>query len=379
MIINKQLLILACLTIPFSVVYGEEKQNNFSWSGDFRLRFESDWNSKKANGVKRDSRDRTRVRLRVNSQYQFSDKLTINTRIRTGSNDSHQSPHYTIADFNGNDKGEFDLGLDKWFIRYKTLSENTKTSTWLGRNSLSIWKQNEMFWDDDATVSGIGSQFETKLNDSNYKALLGGSAGHVALPVGLTEYSGTMSFVQLHYQRSFSQAKIKVGSGLFDMNADPYDIDGQQLLLNNGALDHRIWLNSINITLLSWPVSMSIDYMQNILDYGAQELNLSQDNNKNGLVSSILINKIFAIPSLSFKYTYADIGALSVNSSYAQDDWMRWGNATETRATDFSGHEFRLKYQMENYGNILLRLYSVAAKSSIEDGDRFRVDWNVKF
>jgi hypothetical protein len=128
------------------VVYGEEKQNNFSWSGDFRLRLESDWNSKKANGVKRDSRDRTRVRLRVNSQYKFNGQLTINARIRTGSNDSLQSPHYTIADFNGNDKGEFDLGLDKWFIRYKTLSENTKTSTWLGRNSLSIWKQNEMFW-----------------------------------------------------------------------------------------------------------------------------------------------------------------------------------------------------------------------------------------
>ena len=381
MITNKLISILTCSTIVMtSAVQADQQENDFSWSGDFRLRLESDWNSQKSDGSERESRDRARIRLRLNGNYQLSENTSFSARMRTGSNTSQQSPHYTISDFNGNDKGDFDVGLDKWFIRHNQALGDVKTSTWLGRNALNIWKNNEMFWDDDATVSGIGTQFESEFNNSSgNKAKLGGSAGYAALPVGLTQYSGTMTFAQLYYQSSFNQTDIKMSSGLFDMNADADDIDGQKLLLNNGSLDHRIWLSSIRIQLPEWPITVSFDYMQNILSYSAQELTLAKDDDKNGFVGSIGIKKLFGQPSLSFKYTYADIGALSVNSSYSQDDWMRWGSAIETRASDFSGHEFRLKYKMNTYGNILFRLYSVDAKSTIEDGNRFRVDWNIKF
>jgi hypothetical protein len=377
MIKNRHISLLTCSILMVSgVVYAEQKQKAFSWNGDVRLRLESDWNSNKADGSERNSRDRARIRLRVNANYQLNDNTSLGVRVRTGSNRSQQSPHYTLLDFNGNDKGDFDLGLDKWFIRQKNSFGDVKTVTWVGRNSLNIWKQNELFWDDDVTVTGVASQFETQVSN---KAKLGGSGGVVALPVGLTKYSGSMVYGQLYYQDSYDDIDVKMASGLFDMNADPDDIDGRQLLVNNGQLDHRIWLNSVNIKSAAWPISISVDYMRNISSYSTQELALAKDDNKTGIVTSIDINTLFGYAALSFKYTYADIGALSVNSSYSEDDWMRWGSATETRSSDFSGHEVRFKYKMPAYGNIVLRFYSVDAKSTIEDGDRVRVDWNMKF
>lgn len=373
---NKKIALITGSIIMMTSVVHAEQQDPFSWSGDLRLRLEADWDSQKSDGSARDDRDRARIRLRVNGNYQLSDNTSFSARMRTGSNKSHQSPHYTLADFNGNDKGDFDLGLDKWFIRQKISFGDTKTNTWIGRNSLNIWKQNELFWDDDATVGGIASQFETALDN---KAKIGGSAGVVALPVGLTKYAGTMVYGQLYYQNSYELGDIKVASGLFDMNADADDIDGRLLLVNNGQLDHQIWLNSFSIKLPALPVTIGLDYMRNLSSYSAEELSLAKDDNKDGIVASIGIKKLFDQPALSFKYTYANIGALAVNSSYSQDDWMRWGNATETRSSDFSGHEVRLKYQMATYGNLVIRFYSVDAKSTTEDGNRFRVDWNIKF
>lgn len=78
-------------------------------------------------------------------------------------------------------------------------------------------------------------------------------------------------------------------------------------------------------------------------------------------------------------YSYARIERLAVNASYAQDDWMRWGSATETRASDFKGHEIRFGIGLGHGMNILARFYTVDSLTSVEKGKRFRLDFNVKF
>ena len=37
-------------------------------------------------------------------------------------------------------------------------------------------------------------------------------------------------------------------------------------------------------------------------------------------------------------YYYAHMEALAVSSSYAQDDWVRWGTANQTRATNMKAN-----------------------------------------
>ena len=78
-------------------------------------------------------------------------------------------------------------------------------------------------------------------------------------------------------------------------------------------------------------------------------------------------------------YWYADIEQLAVNSSFAQDDWVRWGSATQTRASDFRGHELRAAYGLGGGMNLVARLYLVEAITTVEDGNRFRLDFNYKF
>lgn len=78
-------------------------------------------------------------------------------------------------------------------------------------------------------------------------------------------------------------------------------------------------------------------------------------------------------------YWYADIEQFAVNSSFAQDDWVRWGSATQTRASDMKGHELRAAYGLGGGMNLVARLYLVEAVTSVEDGNRFRLDFNYKF
>jgi hypothetical protein len=78
-------------------------------------------------------------------------------------------------------------------------------------------------------------------------------------------------------------------------------------------------------------------------------------------------------------YYYAHIEILSVNASYAQDDWIRFGSGTQTDASDFEGHEIRLGYALSANINLLARLYLVDAITTRQDGKRFRVDLNWRF
>ena len=58
---------------------------------------------------------------------------------------------------------------------------------------------------------------------------------------------------------------------------------------------------------------------------------------------------------------------------------MRWSSTTDTRASDFHGHEFRFGYVLPWKWKVLARLYMVESNNNSEDGNRFRIDFNRKF
>ena len=117
-----------------------DEKGVFGLYGDFRVRLESDWDSRSSGGSKRDDRTRMRVRARLGANIKPRDNLSLGFRLRSGSDDSQQSPHITILDFNDNDTGDSDFNFDKWFLK----GSHGKASAWVGRNSLPWWKPNEM-------------------------------------------------------------------------------------------------------------------------------------------------------------------------------------------------------------------------------------------
>ncbi|MDP7397065.1 MAG: hypothetical protein QF541_09355, partial [Lentisphaeria bacterium] len=77
-------------------------------------------------------------------------------------------------------------------------------------------------------------------------------------------------------------------------------------------------------------------------------------------------------------YYYARVEKYAVARHLSQDDWFRWGSATQTRSSDYKGHEIRVAYAFTKKINLVARGYLVDAISTGEDGKRFRLDLNVK-
>ena len=335
------------------------EKNGYSISGDFRARLEADFDSRQADGGERDDRTRARVRVRLGLEYAASDRFTFGLRLRSGSDSSQQSPHVTVIDFDGNDTGDADFNLDRWFLK----GTSGKAWGWIGRNGLPLWKQNELLWDDDVTPAGLAVGFKSDWGESGFEA----AAGYFSLPAGMRAFSGQLALAQVVYRRK----PFVAAGGLLEIDADPGDPDAPLLLSGNGARDYRIWVANLQAKFGRW--TLGVDAMHNSESYPAGD---PLRDEVDGYVGSLAhdLGKGWRAA-----YFYAHIEAYAVHSSYAQDDWVRWGSATQTRGSDLKGHELRLVKDLGSGRNLVLRLYLAEAVTTVEDGKRFRIDYNYKF
>lgn len=342
------------------------KSDTLKIYGDFRTRVESDFASQNSSGVEREDRERLRIRARLGFNYTPDEYWDFGMRLRSGSDDSQQSPHITILDFSNNDTGDADFNFDKWYLKGKAKG----ASYWIGRNSLQYWKQNEFFWDDDVTPAGVGGNYKMSLSKGNKLEF---NAGYFSLPVGMKAFSGQLSEAQVVLHGDM----FTLAGGILNIDASTNDPNSGALLSGNGARDYRIWIASgqVRFKVDDKPLKIGADFMNNSKDYEASEANRGETTGYDVFVNWGSIKPLQWL----FGYNYANIEALAVNSSYAQDDWVRWGSATQTRATDIKGSEFRAAYGLSKQQNIIARFYVVKSIATVEDGKRFRVDWNVKF
>lgn len=372
------LFVLGSLAMPTASEAGIklDEAGKASMYGDFRLRFEHDWDSQRANSVDRDDRTRARIRARIGFKYTH-DILTWGIRFRSGSDESHQSPHITIVDFDDNDTGDADVNIDKWFMKAK----QGNLWGWAGRNSFPFWKQNELFWDDDVTPAGLAAGFGFPIGDA---VKLDFTGGYFSLPVGMQEFSGNLGAGQVSLSTDIGPAKLKLAAGLYDFDSNSSDSDSALLRSGNGARDYEIWVGSAQLKIKAGtvPLTFGFDYMSNEEDYSSTDpdpVTAANHDQTDGFVASVKAGSVKDRWDWQIGYYYADIEKLAVNSSYAQDDWMRWGSAVETDASDFEGHEFRFVLGLAENMNLVTRLYLVEANTSVQDGNRVRIDYNYKF
>ncbi len=367
--------LVTCLPPPAAASVAVDDDGKLVAYADFRLRFEADWDSQRSNGNPRDDRNRARIRVRVGLDWKPLDNLSFGVRLRSGSDLSHQSPHITIVDFDDNDTGDASANLDKWFVK----GTRDKIWGWAGRNSLPFWKQNEMFWDDDATPAGLAGGGSWPAGESGKLTL---NLGLLTPPVGMQEFSGDLTVGQLVYGHDGDKVDFTLAGGLLDFAANPRDADAATLRNGNGLRDYSITVLSaqVGVGCGGRPLVFGLDYLDNGESYSAADpFAFANRQETDGYVASIKWGGTGNKGDWLVGYWYAKIGALAVNASYAQDDWVRWGSATETDSSDLEGSELRFAYGLGRAGNLMLRLYLVEAITSVQDGNRFRVDWNVSF
>lgn len=349
-----------------------DSNTNLTFFGDLRLRYEVDWDSHKANGTLRDDRHRGRLRARAGFNYAFSDEWSLGARVRSGNSRSQQSPHLTfVTDDGGRD--DLDFVADRYFVQFA----RERISTWAGRNSLSFWQQTELFWDEDVTPAGLAGTYNSGLGAGKLTA----SAGAFYLPDGGYDLNGQMLAGQLKYAAPTKIGQWAAAAGLHYINGEK---GARNLLNRNGERDYLI-----GVAGAQWgnrwkdvPITMGADLFYNFKNYRAADVAPFPAAGKDqvlGYVFSMQLGQLKERHDWLLGYYYAHIETFSVNASYAQDDWIRFGSGAQTDASDFEGHELRFGYALSKKINLLARLYVVDAITTGQDGNRFRLDLNWKF
>jgi hypothetical protein len=367
-------------------LYSNEKLRLYS---DARIRNEVDWDSQRADGSARDDRARLRIRFRVGFEYQASEKMTLNFRLRTGSDPSQQSGHITIIGYDESegetrDTGAADFNFDRWYVK----GRQGNLWGWVGRNDLPFWRQNVLFWDDDVTVAGVAGGWKTQAGEDGTLTL---TAGYFSPPAGMRAFVGTLALGQVIYDRKIGKrGGFTIAPGLLWLAADAEDPDAVLLLEGNGGRDYMLWVLSLQgrLRAAGLPLRLGLDLVtnthgysdENPLDPGSSEqFTYDNRNETDGAVASIAFGDLEEKNHWLAAYYYARIETLAVNNSFSQDDWVRWGTPTQTRGSNMKGHELRFGYCVAPRSNVVARLYLVDAITTIEDGNRFRVDLNHTF
>lgn len=297
-------------------------------------------------------------------------QLRVGLRLRSGAQGSHQGSHVTLLDFDDNDTGEADFTFDRWYLN----AAGEHIWGWAGRNAFPFWKQNEMFWDDDVAAVGLAGGWTS-----------GGfslRAAELGLPVGMKDFSGRLSALQIVYRRGSEARAWTLAAGYYAFDANRDDPDAARLRNGNGRRDYSIAVVSAQTRLAAAgrPLILGADLLHNGESYGPDDpFAFAHRDATDGGVVIARWGEADAAGKWSLGYSYARIETLAVNASYAQDDWVRWGSATQTDSSDLRGHELRFTYGLGKAGNLTTRLFVVESISAVQDGKRFRIDYNIGF
>lgn len=348
--------------------------DKLNFYGDFRFRGEMDWNSWKTDSTLRTDRGRLRYRLRFGFDYKWSDHITFGGRLRSGDSKDQQSPHITF----GNEFEVPSINIDKAYLK----GNYDKAWWWLGKNSFPFWTQNELWWDDDVTPEGVAIGGKLKAGD---KITLKPTAGYFVIyskGKGL-EMDPSLKAGQLTVDVKTEKIEITAASGYFSFK----DMPNQNDATGTYALDYSMLNSGVKMNVKTKiPVSVGFDYMLNLEDYSDDTLiSKVYRDQTSGYVASLNIGKLKNKKDFLIGYYYAYIPKLSVVDYLAQDDWVRWNynNATGARSSNFTGHEIRLAYCLGPNFNIVARTFLtkgiVTTGKVLETGNRFRVDFDIKF
>lgn len=357
--------------------------DRFSPYGDFRLRLEQDWDSTNGDGTQRDDRLRLRVRIRAGIRATINEKWSANIAVRSGPHKSQQSPHITVYDFDGGDTGPYQFNLDHWYLKFSQQG----FSAWAGRNELSYWHQDDLFVFDNVTYPGIGASYQHGFAGGQ----LSWNLNYVALPVGMRDTSGTGLVGQLVFDKNFLEQGFTLAAGFFHTRADKDDPDGDLLLTENGQRDYQAvnFVAQYRAQIKSIPYYLGFDYKRNFKSYADAapgSFSAFHKNHRDGFVLEAALGSKGRRGDWLLGYFYSYLEALAVHSSYVADDWVRWGNANQVRATNLKGSEFRVSYNFRDNISMIARVFFVDAidllepgDTTKEDGKRFRLDLDWSF
>jgi Putative porin len=361
--------------VPESHESRKPKLEKFSFSGDLRLRHESNLNLDTG-----PDRHRQRLRLRLGGEIELTPTLKIGTRLVSGNPDNPKSTHQTL----GNGFDSFDVSLDRVYVHY--------TPAWMENGWVTAGKFGDPFernpifdglvWDNDVQPEGVAFGYafdsvpgldsvtfvlgsyvlqERSRNDNAYVA-----AGQVSIHKTLTDtLAGNMVLGYYSYSDLDMPDVLRHngGNAVVDTNGDGTP---DAFTSNFGILNPMA-----SVTYTGWkkPITLSTEYMRNLR---------AQIADDTGWVLGIAVGTTKKRRDWKIYYQWQKIEQDAVFSLVSQDDFL-W-------TTNFSGHVTGAKYQITD--SIQLHLWALISQRDNPDrmaGQtrqtqwRLRSDVNIKF
>jgi hypothetical protein len=372
--------VAAACTIPAAAAPAKaagpeiKEETKLKLAGDVRFRAESDWNSRQADGTERADRDRLRFRFRLGFTYTIDEHYSFGGRIRSGVSQDQQSPHTTLGD-------EFEtkpVNIDKAYLQ----GSWKYGWVWGGKNAFTFWTQNELLWDEDVTPEGVAGGGNYRFGQSHWrlKPVLGYFILETAVVSDQIDEKSDLVAAQLALEASYAKVDLAFAADSYSFYDNPDTTD-----VALADLDYQIWHGGAKAAFkTAWkPWSIGFDYMKNTEDYPDTLFN---GDKKTGYVAGLNLGRLKEKKDWLVAYYYAHIEKYAIVARLGQDDWLRWGSATDTRSSNFEGHEFRFAYAIRPNFNVMLRVYLVKGivletptAVDLEDGKRARLDFNMSF
>ena len=349
------------------------------FTGDFRFRFELDWDSRRPDGSFRDDRSRLRYRFRFGFILPYQEWASLGMRLRTGVPSNQQDPQLTI----GSSTEEYEilpLGFEKIFFKVKS----EWLSFWLGKNTFPFQKQNELFWSDNVYPEGVAVTFDWATRPTLFsKAHL--TAGHFIVTASGKGMELDQYFQGLQAHLTLWDDRLELFPSFYYFHQMPDLPDG----LGTYSLDYSIFHVGGNATLMdNINLKLTWDFYQNLQDYSQnQYISTSERDQKTGAVIALELGRLQEKNQAMLGIYYMYLERYSAVDFMAQNDWARWSyseqGSSAGRLTNINGLELRAAYLIDARLKLSARFFQVGQLvkygAARELNSRIRFDLDIGF
>ena len=343
---------------------------------DFRFRIEQDWDSRKSDGTFRDDRTRLRYRLRTGATFK-NDWYSFGFRIRTGDQRKQQDPQLTLGT-GFKEFGTLPIGFEKLFFQ----GNHKNFKYWLGKNSFSFEKNNELFWSDNVFPEGVFFDYRFNLGKQIVEKI-SLKTSHYILSSNGRALLDDAYFQGIQTSFHFKNQWLTLFPSFYAMRNIPNIPDGGHAF----TLDYSIFHVGGKLNALkSKNIFIDFDIYQNLEDYTSSN-NISDEfaNEKTGYSVGLQYGTLKEAKNWKFKITYTSLQRYAALDYMAQNDWARWDyssfDSPDGRLTNLSGIEIVVAYSLSSKANLVAKYYNVnqivSTGITTETGQRVRFDLNV--
>jgi hypothetical protein len=322
-------------------------------SGDFRLRYESNFSD-------RDARDRDRgvLRARLRAAYQLSNWLTLGGQIATGDPDDPNSSDITLSNFDD----DLQVSLDQAYARL-----NLGDLTVHAGKIPQPFVRTELVWDGDVSPQGLSAAYR--------KALPGGGAVkatglYFLVDEAVAGPNSDMAGFQFGFETTAKASwRLELAAAYYDYSlrsmagGDTGDFRSNRLrgdgrYLSDFNLADAIAAITYNGLGERWPVRLVGDYVKNL---GARS------GGDAGFGIDLIAGRGSRRGDWRFSYGYAEAGVDAVLAAFSQDN--------TNIGTNYLQHMIALDYALKDNIYLNATFYHYRPKDPLFAGSNMTRDW----